>query len=894
MTTLSSGPPDEPTVVPRPGIAADELSAAVEAKFEVLDVIGAGSSGVVYKVRHRELDQLRAVKVLTVDADDERIARLRREAAIATRLSHPAIVRVFDLELVDGALAIVMEYLDGEDLAARVNRGGPIPVTELVRMFRPVADALDRMHAAGVVHRDIKPANLFLCSDGSLKILDFSISRVQTEESELTRTGLMVGTPQYMAQELFRGETATPASDIYSFGAVLFFALTGRTPYEGETTAELLATLLHSSPPHAADVNAAVPDAASNALDRALAREPADRWPTAATLVEAMADEATLEYVPPTVVRKRRRRRRTTGWIAAASVLAVVALALLVPRLRSVVEHRDTPIEPTAAGTPDRRAERDVATPLTGGTLRMGLDAKLISLDPMMSKFERYWGVHYLLFDTLVDVDWTGDILPGLALRWEVTEESRRYVFHLRDDAVFHPDPCLPGPDHALDAHDVQHSLERVFRWIAEDDDNTWSFLPPVKGFDAFLAGTVDHAEGLRAVDDHTLEVTFTKPAPPFLHCLRRPLWSIVAAEALDAYGPDDMAFNAVGTGPYRLERADEESAVLLRHEGACHRDGQQRRMPYLDQVEVSTYRGGVAATTALREGRIDLIFRIAASDLARGFDIGDYNVTPLDGWEDVQAAGYLDEANRQLSVALFDRNTDTPFARDERIRRAAGVALRRSDLLTSQFIASDRPLTDGLLGYEPFTLADGDTTEASRLLAEAGYAGGEGLPTLTVCCMDPGLSRATSLVSQLAEVPIAAQISVVGYATWARSLQQGGCDLLLAQYDDLVVNDDPTELLVGLSSKVRLSDRRPEVAAVIEQIQGTADRSVRAGLAGKLARELTDDSMFLFIGYRSPTRPIFRSVAGPNVQGLTDPVTGWMNPRRARMHRLWLVPSRP
>jgi len=889
---LSSTPPDDRTLVPADGAAAQ--ASAVDPKFEVLGVLGSGGSGVVYKVRHRELDQLRAVKVLPIDADDERIERLRREAAIATRLSHPAIVRVYDLELVDGALAIVLEYLEGEDLATRVKRAGPFTLTELVRACRPVADALDQMHAEGVVHRDIKPANLFLCSDGSLKILDFSISRVQSEESELTRTGLMVGTPQYMARELFEGEAATPASDIYSFGAVLFFALTGRTPFEGETTAELLASLLHRPAPHATDVNEAVPIATSNALDRALAREPADRWPTAATLVEAMADEATLEYVPPTVVRRRRHTWRTAGSITLLAALVAVAVAFAVPRLRGVEERRDTPAEPTTTGVPDRRAERDVATPLTGGTLRMGLDAELISLDPMVSKFERYWAVHYLLYDTLVDVDWTGDILPGLAERWEVLEDDRRYVLRLRRDAVFHPDPCLPEADHGLDARDVQRSLERVFRWIAEDDDNTWSFLPPVEGFDAFLAGAADHPTGLRVVDDHTLEVVFTKPAPPFLHCLRRPLWSIVAAEALDTYGPHDLTYHAVGTGPYRLEHADGKSAVLVRHDGAWHRDGQQRRMPYLDRVEVSAFRSCLAATTALREGRIDFIFRLTSAELARGFDIGEYGVTPRAGWEDIQAAGFLDEANRQLSVAMFDRTADTPFARDERLRRAVGVALRRSELVAPQFIASDRPLTAGMLGYQPTMLADGDDTEASRLLAEAGYPQGEGLPTLTVCCLDTSLLRANGIIDQLADVPVPSQVSVVGYETWANYLQHGGCDLVLAQYDEMVVDDDPTELLVGQASKVRLADRRPGVTRVIERIQGTADRSVRADLAAQLERDLTDDSMFLFLSYRPVTRPVFRSVAGPNVQGLHDPITGWMNPRRARMHRLWVVPTRP
>ena len=850
-------------------------------KFEVLDVVGVGGSGVVYKVRHRQLNHLRAIKVLTTDAAQEAIERLRREASIATELTHPNIVRVYDLEtLDDGSLAVVMEYLEGEDLADKIRREGPLAAGDVVGMFLPVADALDRMHAAGVLHRDLKPANLFVCEDGTVKILDFSVSRLAEAQSDLTRVGQLIGTPQYMAPEQFEGEPATPASDIYSLGTTLFHALTGQPPFQGSSRTELTLAILDTQRPRANALAPSLPPRVSRSITAAMARNPEDRWSTATAMIEAMEDASTA------VIPRAPRARGATRWRSAAALaLGAAALAAVGVWLGPKLLPQESGEVTVSGGAP---------APVRGGTLRMGLSAKLPSLDPILARNESFWGLQFLLHDTLVDVDWNGDILPGLASAWEVHDDATRFVFHLRDDAILHDDPCLPEPNHPLDAHDVQRSLERVFAWIAREGHTTWEFLPPVAGMEDFVGGRTEHPRGLKVLDAHTLEVVFDAPAPSFLHCLRAPVWSMVAAELIEIHGPADMGFRAVGTGPFTLERADEASATLVRHPSAWHEDAAGRALPFLDRVEVTVFDSEMAMSNALREGRIEMVFRRGTQILESAFELGATQATPRQGWEQFQVGAYIDEAHRHLNILAFDHRSEHPFAADPRIRQAIGRAIRRSDLTVDPFLPSDRPLVDGMLGHTPQLFADGDTEGAIRLLDQAGYPAGAGLPALSLCVRATQQAKTDVLVSQLAAASIEVQPNYVAYDTWLDYLLHGGCDLVYAGYDHLVVDDDASDLLRGLASFSQLQRRRPEVQDVVRQMSETVDRDRRGQLSAELSQILADDAMLLFLSYLSPERPIYRTMAHSRVRGLTDPVTGWMNPWRHRTHQLWLEDAEP
>ena len=851
-------------------------------KFQVLGYIGRGGMGTVFKVRHRKLDHVRAVKVLPAGADHEMLERLRREASIATELTHPNVVTVYDLEeLDDGSLAIVMEYLAGNDLDTFIKRNGRMDVREVRQLFAGVADALDKLHAQGVVHRDIKPANLFMCEDGTLKVLDFGISRLVEADSGLTRTGATIGTPSFMSPEQFEGEPATGLTDVYSLGAVLFYCLTGTKPFQARTQIELITKIVSHGAPRADKICAEVPEHAANAVQRALAIEPEQRWASATQLLDALASEETRALE---VVRDNRvgRRKWWQGGLAALLVAAVAtAVAMGLPKWRERAG------EPGPEGTaPAVAAAADAVTPERGGTLRMGIVGAFPSLDPLVAKTEELRSVEVLLYDGLLGVDWRGELTPALAERWEVLDDSRTHVFHLRDDAILHDDPCLPdGKGHPVDARDVQRSLERTLRAIHVDEDSTWRFLPPVEGMDDFAAGKVEHPTGIEVVDDRTVRVRFTRPAPTFGHCLNRPEWFILAAEAIDTYGPDDIGFRSVGSGPFRVEQASDDSAILVAHPGAWQRDAQGEQLPFLDRVEVSTFKGHVNARTALKDDLADLLPGLPNDSVSEAmtFDWSRGKAVPRADWEGFQSVGYLEEARRFVTLVLFDQKAEHAFVQDARLRQAVSLAIDRHAMADDPRIATMMPLVDGMLGYEP--------TLARRDQAASGYPAGAGLPTLSFCCLEGMRPEAEQIQGDLTEAGIEIEIHSVTPVTWQKYLQEGGCDLVAAQFDEVVLADDPSDFLSGLASKTLLTRRRPELEETVGRLHSIQDRSERAAKLGELNRALVDDAMFIYLMYRSPGQPIFSILAAPDVRGLADPDTGLHNPRTQRMRELWKQP---
>ena len=213
--------------------------------YEIVARIGAGGMGEVYKARDTRLDRTVAVKVLPehIAKRDDLRARFEREARTVASLNHPNICVLHDIGSHNGTPFMVMEYLEGETLAARMDRGR-VPLDEALRIAVQVGDALDRAHRAGVTHRDIKPGNIMLTRDGA-KVLDFGLARVAEKATAgpadvtltkvLTGENTVMGTPQYMAPELFEGKAADARSDIWAFGAVLYEMVAGKKAFEGST-----------------------------------------------------------------------------------------------------------------------------------------------------------------------------------------------------------------------------------------------------------------------------------------------------------------------------------------------------------------------------------------------------------------------------------------------------------------------------------------------------------------------------------------------------------------------------------------------------------------------------------------------------------------------------------
>jgi serine/threonine-protein kinase len=261
------------------------------ARYRIDEPIGQGGMASVYLAHDEELDRAVALKILAENLAGDATFRNRfeREARLAARLSHPNVVRVFDVGESEGRPFIVMEYVEGDTLADELGRHGSLPPARAVELALQICSGLEAAHASGLVHRDVKPRNLLLRPDGGLKIADFGIARA-AESTRLTEIGTILGTAAYLAPEQAEGLEATPAADLYSVGAVLYELLTGRVPYAATSLVELLAKQ-QAGPP--APIGG-VPAALELAVIRCLEPDPAERPPSAG----ALADELAAAQVP--------------------------------------------------------------------------------------------------------------------------------------------------------------------------------------------------------------------------------------------------------------------------------------------------------------------------------------------------------------------------------------------------------------------------------------------------------------------------------------------------------------------------------------------------------------------------------------------------------------------
>jgi serine/threonine-protein kinase len=269
-------------------------------RYRVERLLGEGGMGQVYLARHVRTGRRLAVKLLAPEAagEAENVERFEREARALGGLGHPNIVGIHDFaETEDGRPFLVMDYLEGEELAERLERGGRLPWPQARRIFESVASALHAAHQAGVLHRDLKPGNLFLSRspDGTERVvlLDFGLAKsVSREEARVTRTGIIMGTPLYMSPEQARGAELDVRSDVYSLAAVLFELLAGRPPFEGDSwTAILTALLVDPPPPLSQHVPTDLPAHLDGVIATALSKDPAFRPPDVASFAAQVLGE---------------------------------------------------------------------------------------------------------------------------------------------------------------------------------------------------------------------------------------------------------------------------------------------------------------------------------------------------------------------------------------------------------------------------------------------------------------------------------------------------------------------------------------------------------------------------------------------------------------------------
>ncbi len=386
-----------------PDPAEELLDRVIGARYRITRVIGRGGMGVVYQATHLELDQEVAIKVLPASfaRDAETLKRFEREAKTASRVRHPNVVTVFDLgRLPSGEPYLVMELLDGHDLAQLMAQRGTLPLGDVVDILAPIAAAIDALHLEGVVHRDIKPSNIFFTKTKAMgeivKLVDFGLAALHTNEGteRLTRVGHVVGTAVYMAPEAARGELSGPAGDVYALGVVAFEMLTAAAPFDGQPMAVLMDKVSEVAPSLTKVCGHRFPDSVEAVFATVLSRAPERRPKSAVAFVDALrhalrdhalmpatglrsrpppADAATVP--PPKLAPSEERPLPGTGsrapWLVAGVLLACLLglagwLALSGPAPTTVVAPLPVPARPEPSWVidpgPDAVPEASVVT----------------------------------------------------------------------------------------------------------------------------------------------------------------------------------------------------------------------------------------------------------------------------------------------------------------------------------------------------------------------------------------------------------------------------------------------------------------------------------------------------------------------------------------------------
>ena len=280
--------------------------------YKIESPLGAGGMGEVYKATDTRLDRTVAIKVLPehVAADPDLKQRFEREARTVAALNHPHICTLHDIGNQDGIDFLVMEYLDGETVAQRLEKGA-LPLDQALQVAIEIADALDKSHRQGIVHRDLKPANIMLTKAGA-KLLDFGLAKLKypsgatsltalpTQSAGLTGEGKILGTLQYMAPEQLEGREADARTDIFAFGALVYEMVTGKRAFTGESQASLISSIMSSDPPRLTSLQPLSPAVLDRVVAACLAKEPDHRWQSASDvgrqlrwIVEGAADVGT-------------------------------------------------------------------------------------------------------------------------------------------------------------------------------------------------------------------------------------------------------------------------------------------------------------------------------------------------------------------------------------------------------------------------------------------------------------------------------------------------------------------------------------------------------------------------------------------------------------------------
>src|SRR6266446_4629281 len=306
-----------------------EPGSVLAERYEILQLLGQGGMGAVYKARDKELDRVVALKLIRSEfaKNPEILRRFKQELILARQVTHRNVIRIYDLGQADGIKFITMDFVEGRDLRQLLVEKGKFPPEQAARIMLQICRALEAAHTEGVIHRDLKPQNIMLDSGGRVYVMDFGIAR-SAYLPGMTQTGALIGTPEYMSPEQARGEKLTERSDLFSLGVIFYELLTGQSPYPADAPLGTLWKRLQEKPKPPVDVDSTIPKPLNDIVMKALEVEPEDRWARAREMAQQLeiwlgpsADSSTIFLPAPRIAAYLK-------WASAALAILLVAAVI--------------------------------------------------------------------------------------------------------------------------------------------------------------------------------------------------------------------------------------------------------------------------------------------------------------------------------------------------------------------------------------------------------------------------------------------------------------------------------------------------------------------------------------------------------------------------------------
>jgi eukaryotic-like serine/threonine-protein kinase len=372
-----------------PGGATLPVGTVLGGRYEILQLLGQGGMGAVYKAQDRELERFIALKVIRPElaVEPEILHRFKQELILARQVTHKNAIRIFDLGEADGMKFITMEFIEGQDLKSLLIKQGKLSRDECVRIIEQICLALEVAHSEGVVHRDLKPQNIMLDKSGHVFVMDFGIAR-STAMPGMTQTGAVLGTPEYMSPEQVMGEHVDARSDLFTLGVIFYELLTGDMPYKAETAQKAMFKRTRELPKPAIQLDPTVPKYLSDVAEKCLQLDASLRYQSARDLCDeleawrggASKRSVTVDRPSQPVVTSPKSRSISWPTIGAAAVLVILALAVIIFRGRIFSKFSEKPVPPGTALSlailPFRNASGDPALDWLGSSV-----AEMLSTD---------------------------------------------------------------------------------------------------------------------------------------------------------------------------------------------------------------------------------------------------------------------------------------------------------------------------------------------------------------------------------------------------------------------------------------------------------------------------------------------------------------------------------